>query len=410
MSEPKIRYRVPPCAAYDIPGMESWLEDMAAKGLHLCPDGFLWGLASFEVGQPRTERFRLEATATNGALLSDTYAPDQKAQDLHAELGWTYRARRGQFHIYSTADPHAPELNTDPQVQAMTMAALVKFLRGRIWNLFFWVFLYFGIRCYDALVTFTVAFDAVPMVVFLLLMLWPMWRDLRDIVQVRRLQKLLENGAPLPHRNDYRAKTVPYLGGKVLRFCLWCFVVCTIFWVGDRELYDIHAIALEDYDKPFPFATVADFYPEGEARREDAYIHNDVLAWSNFFAPENYEFSEYCAVKLPDDQFDVTISVRYHRLRYRWAAELLARELVSQAGGSPIHQFFDELFHTDPVYPEVLHLPDCDYAVYYYRLLHYPYLVLQKDNVVIKVHFYEMNPWHPIPIEEVAQIALSHLE
>ena len=47
MAETKYRYRIPPCPAYDIPGMESWLEDLAAKGLHLSKDGFFGILTSF---------------------------------------------------------------------------------------------------------------------------------------------------------------------------------------------------------------------------------------------------------------------------------------------------------------------------------------------------------------------------
>ena len=35
MAENKYRNRIPPCPAYDIPGMETRLEDLAAKGLHL---------------------------------------------------------------------------------------------------------------------------------------------------------------------------------------------------------------------------------------------------------------------------------------------------------------------------------------------------------------------------------------
>ena len=38
--ERKRAYRLAPCPAYDIEGTESWLEDMAEKGLVLSGDGF----------------------------------------------------------------------------------------------------------------------------------------------------------------------------------------------------------------------------------------------------------------------------------------------------------------------------------------------------------------------------------
>ena len=57
--EPKHVYRLPPCPAYDIEGMESWLSDMAANGLLLSADGFFAGFAIFEKSEPRAVRYRL---------------------------------------------------------------------------------------------------------------------------------------------------------------------------------------------------------------------------------------------------------------------------------------------------------------------------------------------------------------
>ena len=64
MAEPKQVYRIPPCNSFDIPAMESWLEDMASKGYILAKDSFFMGTATFEVGTPRAIRYRLEATPT----------------------------------------------------------------------------------------------------------------------------------------------------------------------------------------------------------------------------------------------------------------------------------------------------------------------------------------------------------
>ena len=93
------RYRIPPCPAWDIPATESWLEDMAAKGLHLSQDGFFGLLTTFEEGTPKQERFRLEPTTTRGGLFSREYDPEDEAVQLLRQMGWKYRARRGQFHI-----------------------------------------------------------------------------------------------------------------------------------------------------------------------------------------------------------------------------------------------------------------------------------------------------------------------
>lgn len=85
----KYAYRLPPCAPYDIPTMQLWLERMAARGLHLAQDGFFCGIASFEIGTPRNEKFRLEATTTNGGLLSEEYSPKEETLQLCRQMGWT---------------------------------------------------------------------------------------------------------------------------------------------------------------------------------------------------------------------------------------------------------------------------------------------------------------------------------
>lgn len=43
--EPHFVYRPIPAPYYDIAGTESWLEAMAASGLHLSEDGFFWASA-----------------------------------------------------------------------------------------------------------------------------------------------------------------------------------------------------------------------------------------------------------------------------------------------------------------------------------------------------------------------------
>lgn len=116
MSYKKYAYRIPPCSKYDIAGMESWLEDMAAKGLFLDRDGLFLGFATFVQDAPERLRFRLEATDTTGGLFSPTHDPEDEVIELHQLMGWRYRGRWGQFHIYVTGDPDAPELHTDPRV------------------------------------------------------------------------------------------------------------------------------------------------------------------------------------------------------------------------------------------------------------------------------------------------------
>ena len=188
MAEPRYRYRIPPCPAYDIPAMESWLEDMAAEGLHLSKDGFFGLFTTFEEGPPKKERFRLEPTDPRNGLFSEEYDPEDEAVQMLPQMGWTYRARRGQLYIYSTDDPTAPELHTDPQVQALTMAALTKYLwkslRSTLLLTALYILLYFG----DAIITGCIYLGTWRVALLAGLLLWDLGRQIRALVVLLRFR------------------------------------------------------------------------------------------------------------------------------------------------------------------------------------------------------------------------------
>ena len=65
----KQRWVLVPCPDYDVPAMESWLEEQAMQGLFLSKDdGFFLGLACFETGNPKRVRYRLDAVPKEKAF------------------------------------------------------------------------------------------------------------------------------------------------------------------------------------------------------------------------------------------------------------------------------------------------------------------------------------------------------
>ena len=406
MAEPKYRNRIPPCPAYDIPAMESWLEDMAAKGLHLSKDGFFGPTVSFEEGPPKRERFRLEPTDTQGGLFSKEYEPEDEAVQLHHQMGWTWRARRGQFHIWSCDDPHAPELHTDPQIQAMTMAALTKFLRKKVTNALalslFYAILYFG----DAIISLTLMLGTPLILMFTGLMLWDLASILKALWTLTRWRNQLRRGEPLPHRSDYRRKTWQYRGTEFLRKVLWIlFFLCAI----GRGL---NIFAEEPYEKitdqHFPFYTVADYYPGAEIKRTESI--SDFYAWEDLLAPVNYDFKEYTDVTINGETFDCWLMVNYHRTRWEWTARRLAREFVSQSGANFFEQSAARVFGDEPVIATEIALPDADYCAYFYKHRSDPYIVLQKDNVVIQVNLEILGTDTEHTPEELARSILLQIQ
>lgn len=407
MAEPRYRYRIPPCPAYDIPSMESWLEDMAAEGLHLSRDGFFGLFTTFEEGPPKKERFRLEPTDRRNGLFSEEYDPEDEAVQMLHQMSWTYRARRGQFYIYSTDDPNAPELNTDPQVQALTMAALTKYLwkslRSTLLLTALYILLYFG----DAIITGCIYLGTWRVALLAGLLLWDLGRQIRALVVLLRFRKQLQNGQTLPHRSDYRKAKRTYLFGKALRTVLWLVVV---FGLLGRLMF---TLADENYepltDQTFPFSTVADFYPDAQVERQHSFMESQFYAWSDPLAPENYDFSEYTQVTLDGKTFDCWLSVHYHRTRWEWTARRLAREFVSQSGANLLEQTAARIFGDEPIVATEIALPGADYCAYFYKYRSNPYIVVQKDNVVIQVSLEIPGGTDPAP-EELARMILSQIQ
>ncbi len=69
-------------------------------------------------------------------------APDVEAVELNKAYGWEYVASKGQFHIFRSESARARELNTDPEVQAITVNMVRKRKRDAVIASFFWRFLY----------------------------------------------------------------------------------------------------------------------------------------------------------------------------------------------------------------------------------------------------------------------------
>ena len=407
MTAPKNRYRIPPCAPYDIPAMQGWLEDMAAKGLHLSKDGFFGFFTTFEVGPPKQERFRLEPTDRKNGLFSREYDPDDAQVQMLRQMGWTYRARRGQFYIFSTDDPDAPELNTDPQVQAMTMAALTKHLWKSLgYTLFltiFYLLLYFG----NALITLAIGLGTWRLGLLVGLLLWDLGRRIAQLVTLHRYRRQLQQGQPLPHRCDRREGL--YLASQALRKVLWVAAILLILGRVLPWMAGENHVPLCEYTAPLPFPTLSDLYPDGEVHRMDGILENEIYSWSDPLAPENYDFTEYARVTLDGTATDYYLTVAYHRTRWEWTARMMAKEMVSQAAGGAAYQLGVRYFGRDSLFVTETVLPGADYCAWYHSGLPEPYLILQVDNVILRVRLADFSQGSEPAPEELAQLIISHI-
>lgn len=407
MSEPKQVYRIPPCHSFDTAAMETWLEDMAAKGLILAKDSFFCGVATFEKDHPRKIRYRLEATPTPSGLFSSSYDPADDRIQLYHQMGWEYRGRRGQFFIFASEDPDAPELNTDPQVQAHTIQALLKDQRsqlsGSLVNLLFLTFIHFS----SIFLSGMLVMGTLPALVLIFLLGSEfVWKGL-TVFRLKKLINQLKDGQPMNHKSDYVNQKRLYFTNKILRFLLWILVIS--LWFCNTTLGRTE-IRLEEYQGTFPFATLQDLYPEAEVTPWDSYRESEVTCWSDFLAPECYEYFESSNMTLPGQPSDtVWLSVLYLDTRWEWTARVLAKELTYQAGAHPWKQWLDKLFGEEPVSIQEFSLEGADFAAYYFKFRDYPYIILQKDSLVLKANISNFGDEAFTP-EQFAEIMLSSLE
>ncbi len=398
----KKKYRLPPCPMEDIPGTQAWLEDMAAKGLHLAEDGFSRGLARFEEGPPRQERFRLVATATSSAKIVGEYEPEEQAAALYADLGWTYRARRGSYHIYSALDPDAPELHTDPQVQAMTLQALGKFQKKGLLLIALWLVFRGYIWLRNALLLTVADRGLLSMVLLFLLMNGALVLNLVQLYRLSRLRRQLAQGIPLPHRSDYRRRRYRHLLTPV---------VLVVLLLGFLLTGSSKQVTLLQTDMPeLPFATVQDFYPQAQVTNLHDPLPSKCTAWGDSFTPECWDYRQYTRITQDGQTFDVDLTVTYYRTSREWAARDLLWELKHQGLGNLNERIFYRLYGSDPVEFHPLDLPGADEAVYYQNRTIFPTLLLRKGCVVLKLNLGCWSDQHGWDMEAIAQIALSHLE
>lgn len=128
--------KIIPVEPFDMAGLEHWLSDMAAQGLHLVKLNH--DTARFRRGEPVPGvRFGLEITG-----VADI---DRERNAAYQEAGWTYvTTLRNLYYVYRTERADAPPLHTDPVTQSETLTPLIR--RTRRSRLFLALWLLFCFR------------------------------------------------------------------------------------------------------------------------------------------------------------------------------------------------------------------------------------------------------------------------
>lgn len=374
MSEPKYIYKPVPCPVYRVEAFQSWLEDLAREGLILLKkDSILLGIATFTRQAPQPLRYRLEPTPKAAGSTNDYDTPDHRAVEMNEAFGWEYVTRYGQFYIYRCADPHAPELHTDPQLQELSLKALKKRTRNALlWSILNLLFLgWLNLGC---ILTIAAAFLGTLLIAGgLLLVLESFLSRLYELIHLKKLCDKMKQGQSPTGQADWKKGRFLFRVKRILEVILpllW-FIACFTSKADGEYL-------LQDYDKPLPFATLEQVFPEEEVILDDAFVDSDIILYSDILIPETMEYSFYGDVRF--DRFDTAyayIHVNYHRTVSPRIARQLAKEYVWHATRQDL--FF---FRSDWSYYDVSGV-EADYITCFnqgYNVI----LILAKGNEIIR--------------------------
>ena len=313
MSDEKMRYayRVCPCFSYDIEGMQTWLEDMAAQGLVLEADGTFLGVFTFQKTAPRRCFYRLVPIKQPQGFFSDDHdAPNAEEQEFSEKCGWEYLVRYGSFYIYRATSPDARPLHTDPAVHAMALEHLKKQKRSAVFTTVFNFILYSLIT--HELFNFFRAGAIIGLIFLLNLIVFGIWMvgsSIGAVVRLSRYQKRLQQGDELDGAKNWKEKAFWVRCAKLLPTV--CFFVFLFAWFHSLSM-TYTGIPLTEYPQDPPFAVLEDIFPEAQIDRTANFgDYNTVVHYSTALS-ENYEWRQEDTVSSDTGSFHCILRIEHH--------------------------------------------------------------------------------------------------
>ena len=316
----KERWLLVPCPDYDVAAMEAWLEQQAQKGLFLSAEnGFFLGFACFEVGNPKRVRYRLDAIPKEKVFAD---FPENKAAaiQLAQEMGWDFIAEWKEFLIYRCDDDRAPELNTDPAVQALSLKRVQKALSMRVFDTCWLLFLYpvvaLSLRL-SAFLLSVLTFGTLRFLALLLISAIQTADAVRDWRRLRQLRAHLKAGGRIEHTQQTPGWTTRRAVKKIAGAFL------TILWfallVGFVAKPESAVSAAQDdlTASPIPAASSYLALPEEEDEgwsEAELQTRTDLLAKGSIYTLEEHAGSFRC-------------DAAYYEMRAPWLAKWLAEDL-----------------------------------------------------------------------------------
>ena len=246
----------------DTAACETWLSDMAAKGLHLYKMAkyFAW----FDRGEPMENvRFRFDPVNKD-----DDWMPQEEREEFLAR-GWEYLDTwESRYRIFRADNPAAPELHTDLEAQAQGLSRLIrKARRDDLIALGVWLAACITCICfggdYVARLLLSLVYVDLSIIFLTLFLLF----DPGGLFHLLKLRRNLRAGEPQPHPTVRRFG--PPAGLAALLMTILSFAVMVLSPLLDLPNYrtvtdpdGLPYVSLEAIENDPEFERLTDSSPE----------------------------------------------------------------------------------------------------------------------------------------------------
>lgn len=400
-------YRLAPCPLYDVERMESWLGDMARQGLFLQEEGIAWGTVRFQRGEPREIEYRLVSRRKPQAFWKrmvfgdpDRFlGPQEDELDLFAQFGWKYVSQCGHFSVYQAVGDSVIEVDSEPEVQAISIQAVRDVEANSVLFLVFSLVLNYQLYLRgDLFYMMSQGYLRYLLGLYLL----PLWVALLFFIRVlflERLRRKLKRGEPPDHHKPWRKGRALHFGKRGLTLLILALAVGMTAWGNwlnhswEPNWPGETRYTIAEYPQDPPFPTVADLAPPGDYRQSYAHFSSGVTERTSPLVPVTICWYEKANVTLEDGSvYTGALCLEYHQAAAPWIARGMASDYAQQ------DRTLSRQFHTPY---DTLTLPDldADYAFGYVDPWNNPALVIQKGNKMIHASL-EQTGDHQLSLEE----------
>ena len=393
--------RMSPCPVYDISGMECWLEEMARQGLLLCR--YSMGLAVFEKREPARVRYQLALLPGEPLMEKGIPTVQDEMIALCEEYGWHYVTKRGRFGIFETEDETARTLYSDAELASAEYEELRQREKSALRSNLLWLLIIAPLMLFKENILQSCLMVGTELYILLFAaMTWHVVNNIRNIIQLRKLENQLQSGEILrncriaQHPTAYQVYAVVPVVCFTLLCVLLAFGMCYNYrWMYDDTQND--TVTLAEYEKALPFARLEDIIADGVDIDTDT--NDTIQVEHDILAPLMLTVSQQDRFRMPDGSTrDYGMYAKYYEMLHPALAMRLAKEQQMQD---------KERWET---WYQLYMLPDLDVdkAVAYHGIR--PTLILVEGSRVLVVMLDEYDNPDLIPLEQWSRVFAESLK